>query len=395
MGDEVQAQAQAQAEAWRLSLAFADSLAVKSAIELGIPDLLQESDTPLSLPEIAMSLPSTSPDTTTLSRIMRFLVRKHVFTSQEIEDETRYGPTRTSGWLTKQVHRPSLAPFLLLETGVVSLKPWHYLSRCVLEGGEAFEKAHGVEIWGYGAKNREYSRLFNEAMACNAQIVLEALLRGYENGFEGLGSLVDVGGGTGMTIGEIVRANPHISGINFDLPHVVATAPHYPGVVHIGVKPGQDNAKSLNQAMALLDLTGAQWARTGPIGTRAQLAPGWDEPRPGPLPLLSCMNLRNLPLKWIMHDWGDEDCVKILKQCKRAIPEKTGKVIIVDAVVGGKEGVFGDATLAFDLVMIAHSSGGKERTAEEWGKLLKDGGFRRFNIISIPTIQSVIEAFPE
>ncbi|XP_011622314.1 (R,S)-reticuline 7-O-methyltransferase [Amborella trichopoda] len=348
MGDEVQAQAQAQAEAWRLSLAFADSLAVKSAIELGIPDLLQESDTPLSLPEIAMSLPSTSPDTTTLSRIMRFLVRKHVFTSQEIEDETRYGPTRTSGWLTKQVHRPSLAPFLLLETGVVSLKPWHYLSRCVLEGGEAFEKAHGVEIWGYGAKNREYSRLFNEAMACNAQIVLEALLRGYENGFEGLGSLVDVGGGTGMTIGEIVRANPHISGINFDLPHVVATAPHYPGVVHIG----GDMFHAIPQADAVF-------------------------------------------MKWIMHDWGDEDCVKILKQCKRAIPEKTGKVIIVDAVVGGKEGVFGDATLAFDLVMIAHSSGGKERTAEEWGKLLKDGGFRRFNIISIPTIQSVIEAFPE
>ena len=44
--------------------------------------------------------------------------------------------------------------------------------------------------------------------------------------------------------------------------------------------------------------------------------------------------------------------------------------------------------------MVAHSSGGKERMEEEWNKLLLEGGFARYNIIDIPALQSVIEAFP-
>ena len=46
--------------------------------------------------------------------------------------------------------------------------------------------------------------------------------------------MVDVGGGTGGTVAEIVKAYPHIKCINFDLPHVVATAPQYDGVTHVG-----------------------------------------------------------------------------------------------------------------------------------------------------------------
>ena len=49
-----------------------------------------------------------------------------------------------------------------------------------------------------------------------------------------VGSLVDVGGGTGSVLAEIVKSYPHIKGINFDLPHVVAMAPIYDGITHVG-----------------------------------------------------------------------------------------------------------------------------------------------------------------
>ena len=109
-----------------------------------------------------------------------------------------------------------------------------------------------------------------------------------------------------------------------------------------------------------------------------------------------------------MHDWGNEDCIKILKRCRKAIPE-TGKLIIVDVVAldsnhrggdnnngGQKEKLVLDPNLVlvFDLVMVAHCSGGKERTEKEWKKILLEGGFSRYKIITIPDFQFVIEAFP-
>ena len=71
-------------------------------------------------------------------------------------------------------------------------------------------------------------------MACSTKTVIGAVLEEYKNGFDCLGSLVDVGGGTGGMIAEIVKAHPHIKGTNFDLPHVVATAPIRKGVSHVG-----------------------------------------------------------------------------------------------------------------------------------------------------------------
>ena len=98
----------------------------------------------------------------------------------------------------------------------------------------------------------------------------------------------------------------------------------------------------------------------------------------------------------IMHEWNDEGCVNILKNCRKGIPEKTGKVIIVDVVLNLEgDGMFDDTRLVFDLLMIAHSSGGKERTELEWKKVLEEGGFPRYNVIKIAAFPSIIEAFLE
>jgi len=100
-------------------------------------------------------------------------------------------------------------------------------------------------------------------------------------------------------------------------------------------------------------------------------------------------------LKTVLHCFGDEDCIKVLKNCRRVIP-KTGKVIIVEVVLySNDDSPFSDTRAKFDMLMYAHTSIGKERTEEEWKKLLKSAGFPRLNIINIPAIWSIIEAFPE
>jgi len=98
-----------------------------------------------------------------------------------------------------------------------------------------------------------------------------------------------------------------------------------------------------------------------------------------------------------MHEWGDDVCIKILKSCRKAIPE-TRKLIIIDVVAldsnhrggdnnngGQKEKPILDPilVLVFDLIMVVHCSRGKERTEKEWKNILLEGGFGRYKIITI------------
>ena len=100
-------------------------------------------------------------------------------------------------------------------------------------------------------------------------------------------------------------------------------------------------------------------------------------------------------LQWVLHDWSDEHCIKILKNCRKAISEKIGKVIIVDIILEkDNNDLFDETHIVIDLLMMALTSGGKERTELEWKKLLEEGGFPRYKIIKIPTVSSIIEAYP-
>ena len=98
-----------------------------------------------------------------------------------------------------------------------------------------------------------------------------------------------------------------------------------------------------------------------------------------------------------MHDWDDEKCIQILKNCKEAITEygEAGKVIIVDAVIDVRGGAkLKDVGLMLDMVMLTHTNMGKERTAEEWAYVLSKAGFSSHTIKNIEAVSSVIVAFP-
>ncbi|XP_022761190.1 desmethylxanthohumol 6'-O-methyltransferase-like [Durio zibethinus] len=347
---EAEAMLQSQATIWQFMYSFADSMALKSVVELRIADIIHSHDGPVTLAQIASRIDgATSPDITCLARIMRLLVRRKLFTVHHPSDggEPLYGLTHSSRWLLHDSEL-SLAPMILMENHPWQMAPWHYFSQCVREGGTAFKMAHGCEMFEFASGNPQFNDLFNDAMTSTSKVMTREILSGCKEGFSSIGSLVDVGGGTGGLVFEIVKAYPHIKGTNFDLPHVIEKAPTYPGVCHIG----GDMFESIPKADAVI-------------------------------------------MKFILHDWSDEDCIKILKNCRNAIPAETGKVILVECVLQPDgSGLFDDVRLIFDLLMLAHCSGGKERTELEWKKILKEGGFPRYKIINIPALPSIIEAYP-
>lgn len=97
-----------------------------------------------------------------------------------------------------------------------------------------------------------------------------------------------------------------------------------------------------------------------------------------------------------MHDWSDDDCVKILRKCKEAIPPRDagGKVIIVDMVIGSgpNEIVTKETQVFFDVLMMILD--GREREELEWKRIFIEAGFSDYKIISVLGVRSVIELYP-
>ncbi|KAI3745249.1 hypothetical protein L1987_58358 [Smallanthus sonchifolius] len=336
----------AREEMWKIILGFTPLALVKCAIELGIPDILENHESPMTLADLASELKCSQ---SSLYRIMRFLIHYKVFQEKPVS-ETSVGYTQTplSRFLTRN-GKHSMAEFVLLESTPVMLAPWHKLSAYVLGNEDLpFEAAHGTDLWGFCKANPCHNKLFNDAMACDARTAVAAVIEGCPEVFEGLRTLVDVGGGDGTALRLIMEACPWIKGLNFDLPHVVAVAPACVGVKHVG-------------------------------GSMFDHVPKADA----------------VYLMKILHDWADEDCIKILKKCRDAIPQDTGKVIVIDAIIGREEDhEFKGVGLMLDVAMMAHTKDGKERTSKEWSYIFMESGFTRYTIKHIRAYQSVIEVYP-
>ncbi|XVE67216.1 hypothetical protein DITRI_Ditri08aG0142400 [Diplodiscus trichospermus] len=331
---------------WNYVFGFAKLAVVKCAIELGIADAIENQGSPMTLSELSTALGC---EPSRLYRIMRFLVHNQIFKELTIsQDSIGYALTPLSRRLVRRGEK-SMAAFILLENSPAMLAPWHGLSALVLDGGNSpFEATNGKDIWSYAETNPDHSKLFDEGMACDTRVAVPAIIEGCPEVFDGLGSLVDVGGGNGTALSMLVTAFPWIRGINFDLPHVVDVAPKFDGIENVG-------------------------------GDMFELVPKADAAL----------------FKWVLHDWDDEECIKILNKCRESIPQDKGKVIIVDVVLEeNKDDKLKSIRLMLDMVMMAHTIKGKERTLKEWSYVLEEAGFTRFNVKPINAVQSVIEAYP-
>uniref|UniRef100_A0A5B6YWW7 Putative caffeic acid O-methyltransferase n=1 Tax=Davidia involucrata TaxID=16924 RepID=A0A5B6YWW7_DAVIN len=338
------AEAEEEACLFAMQLASASVLpmVLKSAIELDLLETIAKAGPGayVSPSELATQLPTQNPDAPVmLDRILRLLASYSVLdcTLRNLPDgrvQRLYGLAPVCKFLTRNADGVSMAPLLLMNQDKVLMESWYHLKDAVLDGGIPFNKAYGMTAFEYHGTDPRFNKVFNQGMSNHSTITMKKILETYK-GFEGLTSVVDVGGGTGATLNMIVSKHPTIKGINFDLPHVIEDAPSYPGVEHAG----GDMFVSVPKGDAIF-------------------------------------------MKWICHDWSDEHCLKFLKNCYEALPNN-GKVIVAECILP----VSPDTRLAtrnvihIDVIMLAHNPGGKERTQKEFEALAKGAGFEGFRVM--------------
>jgi hypothetical protein len=153
-----------------------------------------------------------------LYRLMRALAEVGVLTE---DDGNRFALTATGQLLRSDVPGSFRAMAILLG------RLWHHtawasLAHSVRTGESAFIKIYGVPHFEWLQTNSEEGAIFNEAMTSLTGVAADAVTEAYD--FSGLAKIADVGGGHGLFISKILKANPDMTGIVFDLPHVAEGA---------------------------------------------------------------------------------------------------------------------------------------------------------------------------
>jgi trans-resveratrol di-O-methyltransferase len=217
-----------QCHLYKHILSYIDSMSLKCAIQLGIPDIIHNHGQPITLPELVSKLHIHPKKTSCVHRLMRLLVHSNFFSKTIVhenpeEEKEVYTLTPYSRFLIKD-KVTSFSPSVQAMLDPVVVSSWQFLGDW-FQGSEVtpFEKAHGMGFWDY-CESPEYNNIFNEAMASDSKL-MSLVVKDYKPIFEGLDSLVDVGGGTGTVARIISEAFPHMICTVFDLPHVIANLP--------------------------------------------------------------------------------------------------------------------------------------------------------------------------
>jgi hypothetical protein len=309
------------------------------AAKLGIADLL--SDGPLSCDDMAVKSGTHAPS---LRRILRALASVGVF-SEIVPGEFALTPLAS---LLRSAD-PNSVRALAIMYAEEQYRAWGDMLYSVRTGEPAFEHRFGMGVFEYFAQNPEASAVFNEAMTGLTIQVANSVAGAYD--FSNCATIVDIGGNRGTVLAAILQRYCGSRGVLFDRPHVVATAGE------VLAAAGVENRCTI---------VGGDFFESVPPGGDVYL------------------------LASILHDWDDERCVEILSRC-RQVMRNSGKLLVVELVLPpGDEPFIGKWV---DLHMLVMASG-RERTEEEYGKVLLAAGFQLERVRSLPNGQSIVEAVP-
>uniref|UniRef100_A0ACD5XEC5 Uncharacterized protein n=1 Tax=Avena sativa TaxID=4498 RepID=A0ACD5XEC5_AVESA len=330
---------------------YIKSMALKAAVDLRIADAIDHHGGAATLTQIVDRVTLHRSKIPSLRRLMRVLTLSGVFGVQPAgsSSELLYALTPTSKLL--------VGPRNLVSITTLSLSPYFVASYLELgrwfqqESSEPciFELAHGEPLWKLAEHDSNFDALINDGMVSDTSFIMDIAIKESGGVFQGITSLIDVAGGLGAAAQAISKEFPHVEYTVLDLDHVIAKAPTGTNVKYIA----GDMFESIPPANAIF-------------------------------------------LKWILHDWGHDDCVKILQNCKKAIPARDagGKVIILDIVFGaGQSNVkHTEVQASFDVYLMIVN--GIERDELEWKKMFSKAGFTDYKIIPVLGFRSIIEVYP-
>jgi hypothetical protein len=312
--------------------------ALRVVAELGVADLLTKGAR--SVDELAAETGTHAPS---LYRFMRALASCGVFAET---GEARVFELTPMAELLRSDVEGSLRDLAIFMGADWHWQVWGDAVYSAQTGKVAWEHVHGTEVFPYFAEHAGAARVFDNAMTSLSKMVAKAVVAAYD--FSSIGKLADIAGGHGSLLAAILRANPHMRGLLFDVPQVIA-----------GARECLE-AEGVSQRS---ELASGDFFESVPAGADAYL------------------------MKHIIHDWDDARALSILKNCYRAMPE-TGKLLLVEMVVPkGNEPHFGKIQ---DLEMLL-SPGGLERTEAEFRALFDAAGFELTRIIPTASPMSVIE----
>ncbi|XP_030540238.1 caffeic acid 3-O-methyltransferase-like [Rhodamnia argentea] len=312
-------------------------MVLKATVELGVLEILEREGPAamLSSSQIASKIPvRNNPQAPDVLDKMLSLLASHSILSVSLGKDCPgdggcrvYGLAPVAEYFLRNREGGSLSDLMFMAQDRVMIDFWFHLKDAVLEGGIPFERAYGMTVPSYLGKDARFSQLFKNSMKEYNKLLMSKILDGYK-GFEGLSSLVDVGGGDGSILSMIISKYPHIKAINFDLASVIEKSPSYPGIEYIA----GDMFVSIPKGDAIF-------------------------------------------IKWVLHMFNDELCVKILKNCYDSLP-CDGKVMAVDLVIPEVPEADLAAQNLFQMyVFMRVNSKGKERTEKEFETLAKAAGF--------------------
>ena len=314
--------------------------ALLTMAELGLADHLAKG--PLTAAELAERAGAHAPS---LRRVLRALAGLGLVTrtGDDAYDLTERGAALRSdapGFLRSSIR-------MLGEKGF-----WYamgMLPETVRTGRSAFAERHG-HLYDYLARNPESSDLFDDYMTARARTFTENLTKRYA--FPPTGTMVDVAGGKGHILATVLHDNPQMRGILLDLEHVV------------------DHARRTLADEGLAE--------------RTEVVAGdffASVPSRGDVYLLAS----------VLHNWDDEDALKILRNVREAM-NPGGRVLILEVVLPDAE----EAHLGMDidLRMLALFNGGTERSRDEYATLLDRAGLAIGDVIELGAGASLIEALP-
>jgi hypothetical protein len=321
----------------RLLGGFQISQALYVVARAGIADQLLAGPRPID--ELAAAV-AVRPDL--LRRLLRTLSAEDVFTLDAAEQEVALGPLGP----TLAAGTPESMRNVALTWMETHYLPFAELWGTLQDGVPAAERALGRPFFDWLGDSPENTATFSAAMAD----LLRAVRRDAVDALDltGVHTVVDLGGADGTVLAALAARYPRLRGTVFDAPHVVAAAP------------------ALLRAHGVVDRIGTEG---GDFFVSVPAADCY----------LAC---------FILHDWDDEQSARILGTV-RAAATPGARLFLVETVLG--EGGSPQVATLLDLTMMG-MLGGRERSAEDWRRLLTAAGFRLDRIRPTSSPMCVIEA---
>ncbi len=248
-------------------------------------------------------------------------------------------------------------------------------------GENSFKHANGMEMYEYFEQKQKEAQIFNGAMASLTSSHASLILSMYN--FSQFNTIIDIGGGQGTFLSSILKNNPNLHGILFDLPHAIESA----------------------RKLYVKELANVKDNNVNEIFSRCKLIEG------DFFKSIPSVGADGYIIKNVILNWDDESAAIILKNCLQAMKgtisssssnenkvnrRKTSpKLLIIDTTMPeGNEPFIGKFT---DILMLALTHKGRIRTEAEFRRILNSCGFETTDIIrshDSTDFLSIIEAVP-